>query len=118
LFIDYPKKGKTITEEYYSNFLTTLDENIREKSLGLQKKNFMYIQGNAPAYKSVLAIRKLRDLHYELLEHPPYFPDLIPSYFYLFPKLKTFVAGQRFFSNQETIAAAEGYIADLTKNHY
>jgi hypothetical protein len=27
-------------------------------------------------------------------------------------------AGQRFSSNQEAIAAVEGYFADLTKNHY
>jgi hypothetical protein len=53
------------------------------------------------------------------LEHPPYFPDLAPSDFYLFPKLKLFLADQRFSSNQEAIAAVEGYLAGyLTKNHY
>jgi hypothetical protein len=31
LFIDYLKKGKTITGKYYSNLLTTLDEKIRER---------------------------------------------------------------------------------------
>ena len=36
----------------------------------------------------------------------------------LFPKLKLFLAVQRFSSNQEAIAAVEGYFADLTKNHY
>ena len=61
---------------------------------------------------------KLKDLHYELLEHPPYSTDLALSDFSLFPKLKLFLAGQRFSSNQEAIAAVEGYFADLTKNHY
>ena len=61
---------------------------------------------------------KLRDLHYKLLEHLPYSPDLAPSDFCLFPKLRLFLAGQRFSSNQEGIAAVEGYFADLTKNHY
>jgi hypothetical protein len=51
---------------------------------------------------------KLRDLHYKLLEHPPYSPDLAPSDFFLFPKLKLFLAGQRFSLNQEVIAAEEG----------
>ena len=63
-------------------------------------------------------MEKLRDLHYELLEHPPYCPDLAPCNFYLFPKLKLFLAGQRFSLNQEAIAAVEGYFADLMKNHY
>jgi histone-lysine N-methyltransferase SETMAR len=61
---------------------------------------------------------KLRDLHYELLEHPPYSPDLAPSDFYLFPKLKLFPVGQSLSSNHEAIAAVEGYFADLMKNHY
>jgi len=63
-------------------------------------------------------VGKLEDLHYELLEQPPYSPDLVPSDFYLFPKLKLFLAGQCFSSNQEAIAAVQGYFADLTKNHY
>jgi hypothetical protein len=84
----------------------------------LQKKKLIFHQDNAPAYKSVLAMGRFRDLHYELLEHPPYFPDLGPSDLYLFPKLKLFLAGQRFSSNQKAIAAVEGYFADLTKNRY
>ena len=63
-------------------------------------------------------MRKLRDLHYKTLEHPTYSPDSAPSEFYLFAKLELFLADQRFSSNQEAIAAVEGYFADLTKNHY
>jgi histone-lysine N-methyltransferase SETMAR len=81
-------------------------------------KKFISHQDNAPAHKSVLAMGKLRDRHYELFEHPHYFPDLAHSYFYLFPKLKLFLTGQRFSSNQEMTAAVELYVADLTKNHY
>jgi hypothetical protein len=40
-----------------------------------------------------VAKKKLRDLHYELLEHPSYSPDLASSDFYLFQKLKLFLAG-------------------------
>ena len=78
LFIDYLEKGKTITGEYYSNLLTRLDEKICEKRPGLQKKKIIFHQENAPAHKSVLAMGKLRDLHYELLEHPPYSQDSAP----------------------------------------
>jgi histone-lysine N-methyltransferase SETMAR len=117
-FIDYLERNKTITGEYYSNLLTRLDEKIREKRPGLQKKKIIFHQDNAPAHKSVLAMGKLRDLHYELLEHPLFFPDLASSDFCLFPKLKLFPAGQRFSPNQEANAAVEGYFADITKNHY
>jgi len=63
-------------------------------------------------------MEKLRDLHYELLKHPPCSPDLAPSDFYVFPKFKFFLTGQPFSSNQEALAAVEGYFGDLTKNHY
>jgi histone-lysine N-methyltransferase SETMAR len=63
-------------------------------------------------------MEKIRDLHYELLQHPPYSPDLALSDSCLFQKLQLFLAGQHFSSNQEAIAAVEGYFADLTKNHY
>jgi histone-lysine N-methyltransferase SETMAR len=79
-----------------------------------QKKKILH-QDNA--HKSVLAMEILRDLHYELLEYPPYSPDLAPSDFHLLPKLKLFLAGQRFSSNQGALLAVEGYFSDLTKNH-
>jgi histone-lysine N-methyltransferase SETMAR len=66
---------------------------------------------------SVLAMEKLRNQRHELLEHPPYSPDLVPFDFCLFPKLKLFLAGQRFSSNQEAITAVKKYFADFTKNH-
>jgi histone-lysine N-methyltransferase SETMAR len=98
LFIDYLEKGKTITGEYYSNLLTRLDEKIREERPSLQKK-ILLSSDNAPAHRRVLAVGKLRDLHYELLEHPPYSPHLALSDFHLFTKLKLFLTGQRFSSN-------------------
>jgi histone-lysine N-methyltransferase SETMAR len=118
LFVDYLEQGKTITGEYYSNLLTRVDEKIREERPGLQKKGIIFHQDNAPAHKSVFAMGKLRGMQYELLEHPSYSPDLAPSDFYVFPKLKLFLAGQHFSSNQEAIAAVERYFVDLTKNHY
>jgi hypothetical protein len=61
---------------------------------------------------------KLRDLQYELLEHSLHFPDLAPSDFNFFPKLKPFLVGQHFSSNQEATVAVERYFAYLKKNHY
>jgi histone-lysine N-methyltransferase SETMAR len=81
----------------------------------LKKTNHL---DNSPDHKSVLEMRNLKDLYYELFKHPLYSPDLAPSDFCLFPKLKLFLAGQGCSSKQETIASVEGYFADLTKNHY
>ena len=95
-----------------------LTAKIREERPGLQKKKIIFHQDNAPTNKSVLTMGKSRDPHYEFLEHPPYSTDLAPSDICPFPRLKLFLAGQRFSSNQEAIAAEEAYFADLMKNHY
>jgi hypothetical protein len=51
LFNDYPEKGKTITGEYCSDLLTRLQKKISGKRHGLQKKNIIFHQENAPAHK-------------------------------------------------------------------
>jgi histone-lysine N-methyltransferase SETMAR len=84
LAIYYLEKGETITRKYYSNLLTSLGEKLREKKKPVCNKNkIIFHQDNAFVHKSVLAMGKLRDLHYELLEHPPYSPDLASSDFFL-----------------------------------
>jgi len=95
LFIDYLEKGKIMTGILFQS-LTRLDEKIREKRPGLQKKKSSFIRTKHPP-TSVLEMGKLWDLHYELLEHPPYSPDLAPSDFCLFPKLKTLPRWSAFF---------------------
>jgi len=87
------------------------------KDLVFKRKKIIFHQGNAPAHKC-FGNGKIKGSAHELLEHPPYSPDLAPSDLYFFPKFKLFLAGQRFSSNQEATAALQGYFAYLTKNHY
>jgi histone-lysine N-methyltransferase SETMAR len=119
LFIDYLEKGKTITGEYYSELLTGQEEKIREKSPGLQKK-YSLPSGQCTRPRKCFDNGKIKGSILWVLEHPPYmYPqDLASSDFCLFPKLELFLAGQRFSSNQDAIAAVERYFADLTKNRY
>lgn len=118
LLVDYLQTGKTITGEYYCNLLDQLDEKIREKRPGLQKKKVIFHHDNAPAHRGALATAKLVGLQYELLEHPPYSPDLAPSDFHLFPNLKRFLRGKRFSTDNEVITAVEGYFEGLPESHF
>ena len=87
------------------------------KRSGLQHKKIFH-QDNASVHKSVLTMTKFKDLKYELLEHPPYSPDLAPSDYYLFRNLKQFLRGKYFSSNEEAIAAADGYFAELPESFF
>ena len=55
---------------------------------------------------------KIHELRFELLDHPPYSPDLAVSDIFLFPHLKIALGGQRFSSNEETITFVNNYFAE------
>lgn len=118
LMVDYLPKGQTINGAYYANLLGMLNEKIREKRPGLARKKIIFHQDNARPHTSIVAMAKIHELRYDLLHHPPYSPDLAPSDYHLFPKLKIFLGGQRFSTDEEVKAAVEGYFAGLEENFF
>ena len=84
----------------------------------LVKNKVLFLHDNALAHTSAVATAKLVELHYELLPHLPYSPDLAPCDFFLFSNLKKSLAGQKFESSEEVIAATEAYFADLEKTYF
>ena len=60
---------------------------------------------NAPAHTATLARRKISDLGFTLLPHPPYSPDLAPSDYWLFPSMKEPLRGKRYTSFQALASA-------------
>ena len=75
------------------------------------------MQVNAPAHTSQVAMTTTTECGFEVLPHPPYSPDMAPSDFYLFPKLKSNLRGTQFGSNEGVIAARsnEGVIAAMNE---
>ena len=60
----------------------------------------------------------LHELHFELLPHPPYSPDLVPSDYWLFANLKRMLQGKRFGFNEEFILETEAYFEAKDKSFY
>lgn len=60
----------------------------------------------------------IEETGFELLEHPPYSPDLAPSDFYLFPRLKEHLRGNKFEDNSEVMAAVEAFWEDQDKEFF
>ena len=78
LFIDYLEKGRTINSKYYIALLMRLKEEITKKWLQMKKK-VLFHQDNTPCHKLIALKAKLHELHFKLLPHPPYYPDLAPA---------------------------------------
>jgi histone-lysine N-methyltransferase SETMAR len=52
----------------------------------------------------------LQEFGWEVCEHPAYSPDLAPSDFHLFPKLKEFLGDRRFKSDEEVKDAIKEWL--------
>jgi len=88
LLIDYLPKAQTVNTEYYSSLLVQLKDILKEKRRGKVTKGVLFLHENAPAHLALATQKNLAYLGFQLLEHPPYSPDLAPSDYHLFPGLK------------------------------
>jgi len=88
LRIDYLPKGQTINAQYYSPLLVQLKDILKEKRRGMVTKGILFLHDNAPTHRALATQNNLAYLGFQLLDHPPYSPDLAPSDYHLFPGLK------------------------------
>ena len=94
LLVDYPERGHTMTGSYYADRTRQLHEkNIKETftSCGKLSLSVLFHQDNAPAHKSTVAMAAN-----QLVEHPPYSPDIAPSDYYPSAKMKVEFGGHHF----------------------
>lgn len=57
-------------------------------------------------------------LGYEILPQPPYSPDLTPSDFFLFARLKSLMHGRRFMDDDKVIFKVEQFLNSQTGDFY
>ncbi|CAH1988406.1 unnamed protein product [Acanthoscelides obtectus] len=81
-------------------------------SQGEEKKTkVIRSRNNASSHTAQKTRQYLTEENVELLDHPPYSPDLSPNDFFTFPKIKNRLRGQMFQSPEEAVDAFQ--IADL-----
>ena len=118
LLINYLDKGRTINSEYYITLLVRFKKQIAKKQPQIKKKKVFFHQDNALCHKSIAMMAKLKELHFELLLHPPYCSDLTSSDYWLFADLKRILQGKRFDFNEEMILETKAYFAAKDKLFY
>ena len=116
--IDYLEQRRMIIGAYYAAELRRLRQEIARKRRGKLTRGVLLLQDNAPAHTSQVAMTAATECGFEVLPHPPYSPDMAPSDFYLFPKLKSNLRGTQFGSNEDVIAAVNEYLEDQENGFY
>ena len=76
------------------------------------------LHDNAPAHKSATVQEYLKESGLDVLDHPPYSPDLSPCDFCLFPRLKEMLAGHRFESHCGIGSAVYQCLQHIPKEDY
>ena len=66
---------------------------LAEKRPGKLHRRVLFHHDNAPAHSAGKTQALLHEFRWEIIQHPPYSPDLAPSDFFLFPNLKKSLKG-------------------------
>ena len=114
LFISYLEEGRTINSKYHIALLVRLKEGMTKKQPQMKKKKLFFHRDNAPCHKLIAMIAKLHELHFELLPHSSYSPDLPPSDYWLFADLKRTLQEKRFGYNEKLMSETEAYLCPKT----
>ena len=75
------------------------------------------LHDNARPHAARQAITLLQRFGWDIT-HPPYSPDLAPSEFHLFPKLKEHLSGMRFNNNDEVKDMVQRFLNSIAVNWY
>jgi histone-lysine N-methyltransferase SETMAR len=94
----YFEKETTINSQSCIETLTVLKR--RMEWIGMRNGKHLQHDNTRP-HTSAATSDAIQHLEFSVLPHPPYSPDLAPSDFHLFPKLKEHLKGQHFSCDEE-----------------
>ena len=93
-------KGSSVTGKFYrESFLTQLVDFYQKRRPRTGVRGIKLLHDNALAHKSATVQEDLKEYGLDVLDHPPYSPDLSPCDFWLFQRLKEMLAGHHFESH-------------------
>ncbi|CAH1963485.1 unnamed protein product [Acanthoscelides obtectus] len=90
---------RTVTADWYTTIC--LPKVITELRKINPERRIILQQDNASSHTAQKTRQYLTEENVELLDHPPYSPDLSPNDFFTFPKIKNRLRGRRFQSPEE-----------------
>jgi len=119
ILIDYLPAGNTIHAEYFSNLLNgPLRKALAKERPGKLHARPLLQMDNARPHTARQTMAAVADLKWELLPHPAYSPDLAPSDYHLFGKLKEPLRGTHYESLKALQSDLKKWIRDTPKEFF
>ncbi|KFD49257.1 hypothetical protein M513_09809 [Trichuris suis] len=110
--------GATITGKYYATMQLQLREEIKEKRRGMLSRKVLLLHDNAPAHRAKVELAAIQQCGLGQIDHPHYSPELAPSDYFLFGKLKQHLRGTAFSDDNEPKSAVQDYLYSRDKNFF
>ncbi|CAH1991365.1 unnamed protein product [Acanthoscelides obtectus] len=107
---------RTVTADWYTTIC--LPKVITELGKINPERRIILHQDNASLHTAQKTRQYLTEENVELLDHPPYSPDLSTNDFFTFLKIKNRLRGQRFQSPEEAVDAFKNAVLDLPANEW
>jgi len=115
LYMEFLTKGLTVNSNRYFATLRSLKQRIHRIR---PERNTFLLHHNARPHCSAQTQDAMISLKFSVVLHPPYSPDLAPSDFWLFPKLKEMLKGQHFSSDAEVEAVVRKWISSQPETFF
>jgi histone-lysine N-methyltransferase SETMAR len=110
------KYVENVNSASYCEVLLKLQDAIHRKYPGQLARGILLHHDNSRPHTTRATQERIRELQWELLEHPRYSPDLTPSNFHLFGQLKYCLGGKRFANDEEFETEVQKWLRQQSKD--
>ncbi|GFW23747.1 histone-lysine N-methyltransferase SETMAR [Trichonephila clavipes] len=114
LLLEFMPPGTTINAAAYCQTLKRLRRAIQNKRRRMLSNGVHLLHDNAWPHTALVTKALLKQLKWEVLDHPPYSPDLGTSDFHLFHYLKSHLGGKSFHDDDEIKDEVERNVVPTT----
>ena len=109
----------TVTGRFYKNFvLKKVQEFYNKKRPSKGRSGVHLLHDNASSHKCEVIKSFLASEKVKVLNHPPYSPHLSPCDFFLFPRLKKMLSGNKYTSRSSLGSAIYQCLQQTPKDNY
>ena len=111
--------GHTVTGRFYKNsVMKKVKEFYNKKRPSKGWSGVHLLHDNASSHKCEIVKSFLASENVKVLNHPPYSPDLSPCDFFLFPRLKKMLSGNKYISRSSLGSAIYQCLQQIPKEDY
>ena len=95
------ENGATISAQRYEDALQKVRRAIKSKRPGMLSNDIILLHDNARSHTANSVRNNLQRIGWEVLQLPPFSPDLSPCNFHIFGDRKRHIHGHRFASDED-----------------